>query len=208
MSQDWVSNVYDDTHVIDTDLDNIELMLESLRTNFSGNSQPSSGVTGQLWYDANDYVMRMKEAATSWTVGLMHGDVDQKIWVYRNAAINGWAIDGGVSDVVLALKGGTTFVAGAATAGTWTISGLSHTHTVVNHTHTIGSEIVGVNTTYAAAYAGGEGGGTPVTVVTSNIAHAHGSVTGGATPATSSSGASDGLWRISSAVGTLQFLDL
>jgi hypothetical protein len=37
---------------------------------------------------------------------------------------------GGVSDQVLAVKGGSTYTTGGATAGSWTIS--SHTHTVNN----------------------------------------------------------------------------
>jgi len=66
------------------------------------------------------------------------GDTTLKLWVYKNTAVTGWAIDGTVYDQVLAMKGGTTYTTGGVTAGTWTQP--NHTLTTAEmpiHNHTI-----------------------------------------------------------------------
>jgi len=207
MSQTWVTNVYDSSHVADTDLGNMSDMFETLKSNFSGASAPTSPLAGQTWYDSDDYIMRMRLAAGTW-IGLMHGDTSQKIWVYRNTAMDGWAIDAGVSDVVTVLKGGSTYVTGGTTAGGWTISGLTHSHTVNSHNHVVKSEVIGVTTSYAGPPGGWDSGSSNVLCVTGVLTHNHTGSTENTSPTTTSSGASDGNWRISGAVGTLQYLDL
>ena len=63
--------------------------------------------------------------------------------VYDDDVLDGYARDSGVTDKVIALKGGATYVAGGATAGSWTIGGITaanestHTHTGPSHTHTV-----------------------------------------------------------------------
>jgi len=46
-----------------------------------------------------------------------------KIWFYANVAPSGFTIDSTPSDELLAVKGGSTYTTGGATAGTWTQTG-------------------------------------------------------------------------------------
>jgi len=60
----------------------------------------------------------------------------RKLWLYENSAPTGWTILTACSDGLLAVKGGTQAynVAGGTSAGTWTITG--HTHTTSDFTLT------------------------------------------------------------------------
>lgn len=99
-----------------------------------------------------------------------------KIWIYADVAPSGWTIDATPSDELLAIKGGSTYTTGAATAGTWTQP--DHTLTTAEtpaHTHATGSYTDGAgggSRTYfstsgtgSAQVTGSTGGGT---------AHSHG----------------------------------
>jgi len=134
MSQDWTDNVYAAGHIGSTDLQNMENNFATLKSLFSGAAQPASMAACHPWFDAVKHVLKVRNDNDSVWIGLMHGDVSQKIWIYRNAAMSGWAIDSGVSDKVLGLKGGAIYTTGAASAGTWTQP--DHTHTGPSHTHT------------------------------------------------------------------------
>jgi hypothetical protein len=214
MSQDWVSNLYTTSTEADTTLSNMELMFATLKSVFSGATAPANQVAGQLWFDTTKKVLKNRNQGDTAWIGLMHGDTSQKIWVYRNSAMDGWAVDSSVSDKVLALKGGTTYTAGAATAGSWTISGLSdtgHTHGAgtyagPNHAHT--------GTTDACASTVTPTGPDGYTVAHPSHTHTFttanagtGSVTGTSASATATV-TTDGAWRPAAAVGTLQYLDL
>ena len=63
-----------------------------------------------------------------------------KMYFYQDTAPLGWVYVSAVTDGVLAVKGGSQAynVDGGTGAGSWTISGLSgsHTHTGPSHTHT------------------------------------------------------------------------
>jgi len=128
VSQDWTSNVYTTSTVVDTTMSNIELMFETLRTTFSGTSTPSSPVLGQQWYDTTKHLVKFyayNGGSNTW-YGFLAGSSNLKIWIYANSAIEGWARDSSVTDVILSLKGGSTYVTGGdASQGSWTISGLS-----------------------------------------------------------------------------------
>lgn len=146
MGQTWTDDTYDSTHEADTDLANIEVNFATLKSNFSGAGGPSNPVTGQLWFDTTKKLLKVRNNANGAWLGVMAAPATQKVWVYANAAPDGWAIDGSVTDRVLALKGGATYVTGGAAAGSWTISGLAHTHGVAEgatgvhqHTLTLGS---------------------------------------------------------------------
>lgn len=209
MSQDWTTNLYTTATEADTTLTNMELMFATLKSAFSGATAPASQVPGQIWYDTTKKACKQRNQGDTAWVGLMHGDTSQKIWVYRNAAMDGWAIDSSVTDRVLALKGGTTYTTGAATAGSWTISGLSASH---NHQWYVNNADASNHETY-------DSGGTEVSVgVTAENPNSRWSITPGqGTGArwnmdayTSNAGAavSDATWRAAAAVGTLQYLDL
>lgn len=60
------------------------------------------------------------------------------MWFYADAAPTGWTIQLSLGDTILAIKGGSTYTTGAATAGTWTQP--NHTLTtseIPAHTHGI-----------------------------------------------------------------------
>ena len=205
MSQDWVSNLYTTSTVADTTLSNMELMFASLFSCLSGTSAPASPVEGTLYRNTTNNSWRGYTGA-AW-VGIMHGDANQKMWVYRDSAMDGWVVDSSVTDRVLGLKGGSYYTAGAATAGSWD---LAHTHTtgdhalteaeMPSHTHTLNIEI-GTNWSTGGTAINEQGtGGTEFTSDSagSGSAHNHGSTGSGLSTT----------WRPSAAVGTLQYVDL
>jgi len=53
MSQDWTNNTPNQSNVALTDISNMQLMFESLRSSFSGTTEPTSAVEGQLFYNTS-----------------------------------------------------------------------------------------------------------------------------------------------------------
>jgi len=140
MAQNYTTDVFAAGHVAQTDLQNMENNFAVLKSCFSGAVAPADTVAGMLWFDTAQKVLKTRNNADDEWFGLMHGDVSEKRLVYRDAALEGYARDATVTDKVIALKGGAVYVAGAAAAGTWTISGLTknaHTHSLGAHTHTL-----------------------------------------------------------------------
>ena len=138
MAQNYTTDVFAAGHVAQTDLQNMENNFAVLKSCFSGAVAPADTVAGMLWFDTAQKVLKTRNNADDEWFGLMHGDVSEKRLVYRDAALEGYARDATVTDKVIALKGGAVYVAGAAAAGTWTISGLTknaHTHSLGAHTH-------------------------------------------------------------------------
>ena len=141
----------------------------------------------------------------------MHADASHKIPVYRNTAPDGWLIDSGVSDCVIALKGGSQAynTAAGAVAGTWqnpdhtlALSEIpAHNHGAeANHLHTFpyGTGTDGqVKIAKQGQYSGSanedtsSAGGHTHTSQGSNGAHNHGTTQ-----------------RTRAAICTLQYLDL
>lgn len=200
MSQTWTDDCFAAGHVGQTDLANMENNFAALKSLFSGASQPASMAACHPWFDTTKHALKVRNDGDSAWVGLMHGDVSQKIWVYRNAAMSGWAIDSSVIDKVLALKGGSTYTAGGATAGSWTISAAAHAHTLK----------IGY---YAGTiFMGGEsapGTDTPTTHTYTTFADTTALNAVVSWMKTETDGAiSDATQRPAAAVGTLQYLDL
>ena len=143
MSQNWTNDCFAAGHVAQTDLTNMENNFLALHSCFSGAVQPAGAVEGQLWRDTAKKVLKQYNGA-SW-FGMFHGDATQKILVYDDTVLEGYLRDSGVTDKVIALKGGATYVTAGVTAGSWTIGGLTsanesahshnHTHTGPSHTH-------------------------------------------------------------------------
>lgn len=215
MSQDWIANLYTQATEADTTLSNMELMFATLKSLFAGAAAPANTVAYMPWGDSTKKVLKRRDDGDSAWFGLMHGDTSQKIWVYRNAAMEGWAIDSGVSDKVLALKGGATYTAGAATAGSFAVTDSGHTHASTlaapNHTHTLGTDAGTTGTAdqpvvVSGGYAfnsSGAGGGVPrMSTTTGNptVTALTGSITSGTAVIADI--------RPAAAVGTLQYLDL
>lgn len=223
MAQTWSDNTYQGDHNAATDLQNMENNFNTLKSLFSGAAAPSNTVAGMPWMDTTKKLLKYRNSANSAWLGLMHGDTSQKILVYRNAAMDGWAIDSGVTDRVIALKGGSTYTTGGATAGTWTISGLSHTHsTTGSHTHGNGSLYVSTYHRHvngsarssgqyglARAQTGAETGTAYYTDYQGSSTQAVGGSTATANAGSTSAGGShDGTWRPAAVVCTLQYLDI
>lgn len=230
MSQTFTDDCFAGTHVGQTDLQNMENNFAALKSCFSGTGAPSNIVPGMLWFDTDDYVMKTRNAGDSAWLGLMHGDSNQKIWIYRNSAMDGWVVDSSVTDKVLALKGGSTYTTGAATAGTWTqpnhTHGMTHTHSH-NHqwynetdadnndqTYNSGGNAVtlseGANkSTFGIVYymidrTSSYGGGD-----TNNLSDSYTDNDASASSASSTDGdATANTYRPAAAVGTLQYLDV
>lgn len=225
MSQSWTNDVYASGHVGATDLQNMENNFACLKSLFSGASQPASMAACHPWFDTTKHVFKVRNDGDSAWVGLMHGDTSQKIWIYRNAAMSGWAVDSGVSDRVLAVKGGSTYTTGAAVAGTWTQpnhthTGPSHSHTGPSHTHdmSVGATVSNKDTVYPIGPLSGSPTGTissycdgigasrkPLNAITQ--AAGTGATGTNGTGATSGN-ATANTYRPAAAVGTLQYLNL
>ena len=211
MAQTYTADCFAGSHEAQTDLQNMENNFAALKSLFSGTGAPSNTVAGMPWMDTTQKVLKYRNTADAAWYGVMHGDTSQKVWVYRDAAMDGWAVDSGVSDKVLGLKGGATYTTGAATAGSWTVSGLTnaavHTHTGPSHTHAATVDASADLATLDPT------AGSPTTNL-SLASHVH--VVTNAAAGTGNTGApsaaetisSDASWRAAAAVGTLQYLDL
>ena len=213
MAQTYSINCFDGTDVWSIDLQAMEDNFEALRTHFSGVSQPANAIAGMTWYSTVKKVTKRRDSANNAWHGLMHGDVNTKIWMYKNTALEGWAIDAAVVDVVLALKGGSQAynVNGGIQAGQW-ITSDAHTLTTAEipahdhgsagaHTHTILLS-PGAGSLTQALYTD-EGDSRASESTSSGGSHSHTSVGSG-------SGHGHGIsnFRPAAAVGTLQYLDL
>jgi len=215
MSQDWNDNVYASGDQIAVNQQDIEDNFAALKSMYSGASAPADPVAGMTWFDTTNKMVKLRNNANTAWLGIMQGDATFKIWVYLNAAIDGWVVDSSVADVVLALKGGTGAynVSGGGTAGSWTQPDCTlttaqlpaHDHgAAAAHTHTFegsGSGLGSVSAimyqttleTKVSAVSGliNAGGGHTHTSVGSGSAHNHGTA-----------------YRPYAAVGTLQYMNL
>ena len=222
MSQDWVSNLYTTATVVDTTMSNAELMFATLKSSFAGSSTPSNAAAGQVWYDSNASYkcLQVRDSANAAWRGVMVGSSSCKVWLYLNAVEEGWTIDSSVTDKVLSLKGGSTYVTGADDSqGTWTISGITvashsaHTHSMQTHTHTLASgPSTGVDASDgtqtiidAAGLLRAEGTGAGVTRYQSSATTGGPSSasTGNPSATLSHSPVQDGTWRVAAATGIL-----
>jgi hypothetical protein len=214
MSQNWTDDVFAGGHVGQTDLQNMENNFAAIKSSFSGASQPSNQVPFMLWGHTSNKLLKMRNDDDSAWWGLMHGDTDQKILVYRNAAMDGWAIDSTVTDRLVAIKGGTTYTTGAATAGSWNQPDHTlvaseipaHTHGAAGaHNHTVnGSTGYGLSTVSDNRQLNSVPGENNVRLDTLDAEsnHTHSSVGGDGAHNHGSS------YRPAAAVHTMQYLDI
>ena len=212
MAQNWTDDTYAPGHVAQTDLQNMENNFQCLKSLFSGNTAPANAVAGMPWFDTAKKVLKVRDAGNLTWYGLMHGDLNQKVWIYRDTAMDGWVVDTTPTDRVLAIKGGTVYTTGGQLAGSWQlpdhvlditeIPAHSHSGTtdtgyenirILDTPGTTGSGIDRVDNQYnfTTTYSGGH----THTFTTGNTgggaAHNHGNT-----------------FRPAAAVGTLQYLDI
>ena len=140
MVQIWYTNTYQADHLPNTDVARIASNYETLKTNHSGTSAPANPVAGMNWFDTTNKILRTRNQANSAWLGTLMGKTTSKIAIYDNSAGDGWVdASAGLEDKILSIKGGSTYVTGGATAGTWTISGLAgdaeSTDGYVGHNH-------------------------------------------------------------------------
>lgn len=234
MAQNYTINVYQSDHNALSDMQNVENNLECLRSNFSGTSSPANALAGHPWYDTgassrnggdNQNLLKVYNQTRSVWYGVMTGDLNQKIPVYRNDQMDGWVIDTSVTDKIIAVKGGSTYTTGGVTAGSWTISGLTkaaHTHAdgtlaMANHIHTLG-----VDGETSSNYSLGDAitinfgklvdldpGGNRYDITSASTGNPSSNDVSGNTGAQSDAGiTSDSSWRPAAAVHTIQYLDI
>ena len=216
MAQTYTIDCYGAAHGGQADLLLMEQNFESLRTTFSGAVAPANTAAGTVWFDTAKKLFKIRNDADSAWLGVLAGTTSLKMLVYRNTAEDGWAIDGGVTDRVVAIKGGATYTTGAATAGSWTlpdytllaadIPGHTHTGTTATegaHTHT---DTMGTTTGSGtnAAEAPNAGGGTLTTDAGSAHSHTFTSASTGGSGA-HNHGAT---YRPAAAVVTIQYPDI
>ncbi len=85
-----------------------------------GSTVFTSADVGRLWLDTTNTALNILISATGpvwWQTGVPSGT---KMWFYKDSAPVGWTIINGIGDELLAVKGGSTYVAGEAVAGAWT----------------------------------------------------------------------------------------
>ena len=108
---------------------------EVLKSSFSGLAAPSEIEAGQLWFDTSKKILKVRNQADNAWLGVMYGNVSFKIWMYLNAAEDGWVQDSGITDRVLGIKGGSTYLTGGTLASSWIIAGNSLSTAGSDHFH-------------------------------------------------------------------------
>jgi hypothetical protein len=140
MSQVYTDDSFAAGHVGQTDLQAMENNFAALKSMFSGASAPSNAVAGMPWFDTAQKVKKTRNNANDAWFGLFHGDVWTKILVYDDSPLEGYVRDSGVTDKVVALKGGSVYTTAATTAGDFTYTGFTkdaHVHGMNSHTHSL-----------------------------------------------------------------------
>lgn len=82
-------------------------------------SSPSSSLSGDLFMfqrSGTNYKIRFDQ------ISVPSGTI---MWFYRNTTIDGWTIESSAPDTVLAVKGGSEYVNGGVTGGTWQQEGVN-----------------------------------------------------------------------------------
>lgn len=148
MSQYWTDDTYAASHTGTTDLQNMENNFQCLKSMFSGSSAPSWNVVGMPWFDTTNKILKIRNSANSAWLGVMYGNSNNKIWMYSNAATDGWTVYSTLNDRILAIKGGTQAynISGGTAGGTWTY----------NHTHTLTTSENGEHVHKTKNYTSGE----------------------------------------------------
>lgn len=221
MAQNYNADCYEITDPVDADMDQVEKNFECLRTSFSGAAAPLLA-EGLIWLETGTNKVRVRSTGAAAWMGVLTGDVNQKLWIYRNDTMDGWVIDAAVTDTVLALRGGQYGATGGVQVGTWTqpphvhhyvIPGSHYEHdhsfsvpaSSFIHTHTF----VLVNPVQSGV---GGTGGKILDTTNFNTSTGYSGDTSTENPGDWADDTEDGAttpnWRPTAAVGTMQYLDV
>lgn len=201
MSQTYDPDCFGGGHQAQLDLDKMKNNFAALKSCFSGTASPGNTEAGMLWFHTTNKLLKMRNNANDAWLGIMAADAAHKIWVYRNTAPDGWAIDASVKDCVLALRTDTGATnpynyEGGNVRGTWTPTG---------HTHAVGSLVASTShsiTAYSSLFrAETEYGADAIYSISCSAP----STTLSGSTASSSAPATD---RPYAAVGTLQYMNI
>lgn len=223
MAQNYNPDCFDVTHVAQEDLQKMKDNFECLRTTFAGIEAPPLA-EGLIWLETDTNILRIQKAGIGGWLGILTGDVNQKMWVYRNDTLPGWVIDGTVVDHLLALRGGLYGNVGGITAGTWTQPAHQHPFSVaktwVSHTHTFTVSAGAfthnhtVTTILVTAQAGvGEAASFAIYPTSFYTSPSYNGTTANWEPpadynSNTENGATTPDWRPAAAVGTMQYLNV
>jgi hypothetical protein len=223
MAQNYDPDCFEATHVAQSDLQKMKDNFECLRTTFAGIAVPPLA-EGLLWLDTATNILRVQKAGVGGWLGILTGDTNQKIWVYRNDTLPGWVVDASVIDHLLALRGGLYGAAGGVTVGTWTQPAHQHPFTVdnawVDHDHGFSINTGAFTHTHTvtiptfAVQAGAGAAALPGIYPTSLWASpAYNDDTDSWMPAAdyngnTEDGATTPNWRPAAAVGTMQYINV
>lgn len=141
MSQDYTDNAFEGSHIVQTDMQNIENNLSALKSNFSGSSAPSNSVAGMPWFDidTDQLYLRNKDNDQWLTSGFIPGTI---MLFGQASAPLGWTkliswADNSMLCVNTEADGTALGSGGSANPqSSHTHTGPSHTHTGPSHTHT------------------------------------------------------------------------
>ena len=208
MTQGFIDNCFARGNIAATDMANMERNFAALKSSFSGVSAPANAAAFQFWGDTVKKCLKHRSSDETVWHGTLHGDVSQKIWVYRNAAMDGWAVVTGVTDKVVAIKGGSLAydTTGGTTAGTWNVP-LAHIHKWYCSYQPIGADRVydsNGDEVLAGTVVGMGGGGLVAYLSTLPGSDTRDTLS----DAWTSEPADTADWHLAAAVGTLQYLDL
>lgn len=138
MSQDFNTETYEPSATFSVNLVDIENNFAALKSSFSGTAAPSSPVAGQVFFHNTKKNLQIRNQANSAWLGAFYGSTSFKIWKYVNAAEDGWVQDSTITDKVIAIKGGSTYMTGGTTVGgSWIIAGNAIASTGSSHNHQI-----------------------------------------------------------------------
>ncbi len=205
MSQTYDPDCFGGGHQAQLDLDKMKNNFAALKSSFSGAASPGNTEAGMLWFHTTNKLLKMRNNANDAWLGVMAADAAHKIFVYRNTAPDGWAIDSTIKDCVLALKTDTGATnpynyEGGSIRGTWTPTG---------HTHSSGTLAASVSLSHSLDYFYASGGSPEppygVNVVTSVGNHSASCAVNSGATGSSSAPATD---RPYAAVGTLQYMNI
>lgn len=224
MAQNYNPDCFDATHVAQEDLQKMKDNFECLRTTFAGIEAPPLA-EGLLWFETDTNILRIQTAGLGGWLGLMTGNVTQKIWIYRNDTLPGWVVDVTVTDHVVALRGGLYGDVGGVTVGTWTQPAHQHPFSVdnawVDHDHDFSISGGAFSHTHTVAF-------TPITLTAGAVSAmlytpfittsfynspSYNDTTDSWMPpndytSNTEDGATTPNWRPAAAVGTMQYLNV